>query len=140
MELELSSHFDSLCADWGVGYNRATFNSFASRFGVSSLVRHLAFAEVLGPKPKFQTIFGWWAKAAFSDGLHGVRLILGCALRDGRVGRTEEREVGRGTGVGPELRGETGLSPVRRTVHLRNTQPWEVLQAPLVLPLGMVSL
>lgn len=80
------------------------------------------------------------SKAAFSDGLHGVRLILGCALRDGRVGRTEEREVGRGTGVGPELRGETGLSPVRRTVHLRNTQPWEVLQAPLVLPLGMVSL
>lgn len=53
----------------------------------------------------------------------------------------EERESGRGSGPGAELRcPQTRLSAVRRAVHLCHAQPWQVLQAALVLPPRMVSL
>lgn len=63
-----------------------------------------------------------------------------CHGRFGSTEVSEEREVGRGAGFGQELRRETGLLAVRRTLHLRDAQPREVLQAALVLPPGMVSL
>lgn len=61
----------------------------------------------------------------------------------GRLGSTEvseEWEVGWGAGFGQELRGETRFPAVWRTLHLRDPQPREVLQAALVLPSGLVSL
>lgn len=53
---------------------------------------------------------------------------------------SEEWEVGRGAGFSQELRGETRLPAVWWTLHLRYAQPRQVLQAALVLPLGLVSL
>lgn len=53
----------------------------------------------------------------------------------------EERESGRGSGPGAELRcPQTRLPAVRRALHLCHAQPRQVLQAALVLSPGMVSL
>lgn len=53
----------------------------------------------------------------------------------------EERESGRGSGPGAELRRpQTRLPAVRRALHLCHAQPRQVLQAALVLSPGMVSL
>ncbi|KAM5154606.1 uncharacterized protein ACOB7L_023456 isoform 5-T5 [Callospermophilus lateralis] len=64
-----------------------------------------------------------------------------CGRRAGVRTGLEERESGRGAGPGAELRRpQTRLPAVRRALDLCHSQPWQVLQAALVLSPRMVSL
>lgn len=75
--------------------------------------------------------------------LSSAYLILDSKERHGLVRGAEdskEREVGRSASLGQELRWQTGLSSVRRPLHLCHAQPRQMLQIALVLPPRMVSL
>lgn len=64
-----------------------------------------------------------------------------CGRGAGARARLEERESGRGSGPGAELRRpQTRLPAMRRALHLCHAQPRQVLQAALVLSSRMVSL
>lgn len=72
--------------------------------------------------------------AAAARGLRAER------RRHERGGGGQEREAGRGSGAGPQLRGQTRLPAVRRALALRHAQPRPLLPPALVLPPGMVPL